>query len=302
MSADRRRVYLIDASIYIFRAWYSVPDTLENAAGQPINALHGFAGFLGGFLDEAKPEHLAVVFDESLTTSFRNEIYPPYKANREPTPPELEHQFAACRELCRLLGVAEYASDSYEADDIIGAIAARMRARGHASVLVTRDKDLAQLVRDGDQFWDYAANRRFGYHEIEEQFGVRPERMADYLALAGDSVDNIPGVPGVGPKTAAALLRVFHSLDDLYDNLDAAAHVTIRGAAKLPDKLRKHRDAAYLARRLTTIACDMPFEFSPRDIERRAPDLAALESFYGRAKFGPLLHRQAVRLAGTLDG
>lgn len=296
------KVHLVDASYFIFRAYFSVSADMTDQDGRLVNALYGFARVLGDVLEKERPRHVAVAFDESLTSSFRNGIYPPYKANREPTPPELEHQFAACRELCRLLGVAEYASDSYEADDIIGAIAARMRAQGHASVLVTRDKDLAQLVRDGDQFWDYAANRRFGYHDIEEQFGVRPERMADYLALAGDSVDNIPGVPGVGPKTAAALLRVFRSLDDLYDNLDAAAHVTIRGAAKLPDKLRKHRDAAFLARRLTTIACDMPFEFEPRDIERRPPDLAALESFYGRAKFGPLLHRQAVRLAKALDG
>lgn len=302
MKRARSKVCLVDASYFIFRAYFSVSADMTDENGRAVNALYGFARVLGDVLEKERPRHVAVAFDESLAGSFRNDIYPAYKANREPTPPDLEHQFAACRELCRLLGVTEYASDTHEADDIIGAIAARMRALGHASVLVTRDKDLAQLVRDGDQFWDYAANRRFAYHQIEGQFGVRPERMADYLALAGDSVDNIPGVPGVGPKTAAALLRVFSSLDELYDNLEAAAQVSIRGAAKLPDRLRKHRDAAFLARRLTTIACDMPLEFSPRDIERRPPDVAALESFYGRAKFGPLLHKQALRLAQDLGG
>lgn len=293
-------VHLVDASYFVFRAYYSVTPEMTDAAGRPVNAVYGFARFLGDVLERSRPRHVAVAFDESLAGSFRNEIFPDYKANREPTPPDLEPQFAACRELCRLLGVAEYASDTYEADDIIGAIVTRMRAGGHASVLVTRDKDLAQLVREGDEFWDYAGNRRFGYRDIEGQFGVRPERMADYLALAGDSVDNIPGVPGVGPKTASALLRAFASLEDLYANLEAAARLPIRGARQLPDRLRTHRDAAFLARRLTTIACDMPLDFAERDIERRPPDVGALQSFYAQARFGPLLHRQAERLAGGL--
>lgn len=290
-------VHLVDASYFIFRAYFSVSADMTDEDGQSVNALYGFARVLGDVLERARPQHVAVAFDESLSGSFRNEIYPAYKANREPTPPDLEHQFAACRELCRLMGVAEYASETYEADDIIGAIATRMRIQGHTSALVTRDKDLAQLVREGDVFWDYASDRRFAYHQIEARFGVRPERMADYLALAGDSVDNIPGVPGIGAKTAGALLKVFESLDHLYENLEETARLPIRGAARLPGRLREHRDAAFLARRLTTIACDMPLEFTARDIECSPPDIAALESFYGRAKFGPLLHRQAVRLA-----
>ncbi|MGQ0385302.1 MAG: 5'-3' exonuclease, partial [Gammaproteobacteria bacterium] len=186
---------------------------------------------------------------------------------------------------------------THEADDIIGTIAARMRGRGHPSVLVTRDKDLAQLIRDGDAYWDYAGERRYAYDEIEEQFGVRPERIADYLALTGDSVDNIPGVPGVGPKTAGALLREFASLEELYAGLDRVPALAIRGAAQLPAKLREHRDAAFFARRLTTIACDMPLEVTADDLARRTPDLGALGAFYDRAKFGAALRRQAERLA-----
>ena len=292
-------LHLVDASYFIFRAYYSVTPEMTDGDGQPVNALYGFARFMGDLLERARPMHVAVAFDESLESSFRNEIYPAYKANREPAPEDLKQQFGLCRDFCRLLGVAEFADPAYEADDIIGCIATRMREAGHASVLVTRDKDLAQLVRERDEFWDFAGDRRLAYHEIEGHFGVRPERMADYLALTGDAVDNIRGVPGVGPKTAAALLRVFGSLEELYDDLESVRGLPIRGAAKLPERLAEHRDAAFLARRLTRIACDMPLEFEARELERRAPDLPGLESFYARAKFGPMLGRQARRLADT---
>ncbi|MCU0975100.1 MAG: hypothetical protein MUC71_02155 [Steroidobacteraceae bacterium] len=293
-------LHLVDASYFIFRAYYSVEPGMAGRDGRAVNALYGFARFMGDLLERARPGLVAVAFDESLDTSFRNEIYPAYKANREPPPPDLGHQFALCRELCRLLGVAEYASGAYEADDIIGAISTRMRARGEACVLVTRDKDLAQLVRQGDEFWDFAGDRRYGYGDIAGQFGVQPERMADYLALTGDSVDNIPGVPGVGPKTAAALLSVFESLEDLYARLDEVPALPLRGAARLPARLAEHRDAAFLARRLTRIACDMPLAFDPADLARRAPAVEALEAFYDHAGFGPMLRRQAQRIAERL--
>lgn len=290
-------VHLIDASYFVFRAYYSVGLEMVDGDGQPVNALYGFGRFLGDLLEEARPAHVAVAFDESLSTSFRNEIYPAYKKNREPAPPELKRQFGLCRELCRLMGVAEFGSPTHEADDIIGTIATRLRASGHRAVLVTRDKDLAQLVRDGDHYWDYAGERRFAYADIEGQFGVRPERMADFLALTGDAVDNIPGVPGVGPKTAAALLSAFASLEELYDGLDRVGRLPIRGAGKLAAKLAEHREAAYFARRLTAIACDMPLDVSLDSLRRRAPDLAAIESFCERHRFGPALRRQAERLA-----
>jgi DNA polymerase-1 len=294
-------LHLVDASFFVFRAYYSVTPAMTDADGQPVNALYGFARFMGDLLERARPSHVAVAFDESLASSFRNEIYPAYKANREPAPEDLKQQFGLCREFCRLMGLAEYADGVYEADDIIGAIATRMREHGHRSVLVTRDKDLAQLVREGDEFWDFAGDRRFAYGDIAAHFGVIPERMADYLALTGDSVDNIPGVPGVGPKTAAALLQVFESLEHLYDNLEGVGSLPIRGAAKLPGRLERHREDAYLARRLTRIACDMPLDFTHEELRRRAPDLPALESFYERAGFGPMLAKQARRLARAME-
>ena len=196
--------------------------------------------FPGDLLERARPEYVAVAFDASLATSFRNRIYPPYKANREPAPPDLALQFERCRELCEHLGVAWFASPEYEADDIIGTLATRLRAEGLRCTLVTRDKDMAQLVREGDVYWDYAGNARYYYRDIAERFGVQPERYADYLALTGDAVDNIPGVPGVGPKTAAVLMRAFDSLDDAVCRLDGVAAIC-RSAARAGSSSRGWR-------------------------------------------------------------
>ena len=269
MAEDKPRVYLIDASIYIFRAYYSVPDTLYNDAGQPINALHGFAGFLAEFLAEARPEHLAVVFDESLTTSFRNDIYPDYKANREQPPEDLKQQFAYCRTLVQSLGLANFSSDTFEADDLIGTLAARMREQGYAVVILSADKDLAQLVEAPDMLWDFARRRRHGFADIPQWLGVEAWQVADWLALTGDSVDNIPGVPGIGAKTAAALLAEFETLDNIYQQIDAVADVKIRGAARIKRLLEENRDAAMLARQLTAIAIDPSLQVTDRDIARQ---------------------------------
>lgn len=290
-------LFLIDASVYVFRAYYSMPPDMADHEGNPTHAVFGFARFLGDLIERVKPEYLAVAFDESLTSSFRNLLYPAYKANRDPAPAELLWQFARCREFCELAGVWQLSSSEFEADDIIGTLATRGRAAGLPVTLVTRDKDMAQLVRDGDVYWDYGANERYRYHEIEGRFGCSPERYVDFLALTGDAVDNIPGVPGVGRKTAAAIMREFGSLDELYGDLERARALPIRGAAKLPEKLLQHRDAAYLARRLAAITCDMPLEFDHLALRRRAPCLGGLTAFYDRLGFGPLLRQQALRLA-----
>jgi 5'-3' exonuclease len=290
-------LYLIDASVYVFRAYYSMPPDMRDRDGNPAHALFGFARFLGDLIERARPRHLAVAFDESLASSFRNRIDPAYKANREPAPEDLKRQFGRCREFCRHIGVAEFGSQEYEADDIIGTLHARFRAEGLPVTVVTRDKDLAQLIREGDIYWSYTDNLRLAHHEIEGHFGVAPDRYADFLALTGDAVDNIRGVPGVGPKTAAALLRDFVSLEELYDNLDAVAELPIRGAAKLPEKLLRHRDDAFHARRLTSIVCDMPLSADRDSLRLRAPDLAALGEFFDHHNFGPMLRNQSERLA-----
>ena len=289
--------YLIDASVYVFRAYYSMPDDMVDDQGNPINALYGFCRFLGDFMEQVRPAHIAVLFDTSLSTSFRTEIYPLYKANRDPAPPDLKRQFEQCREFTRALGLMECAHPGYEADDLIGTLVIEGRREGQSSTIVTRDKDLAQLVAKDDVFWDFAGKGKITYEQIPGVFGVWPEQIADFLALAGDSVDNIPGVPGVGKKTAAALLQHFGSLDNVYANLDTVHEVSVRGAKTLGAKLDQHKDAATLARQLTGIACDVPMERPPTGMKPRSPDLGAINALFDVAGIGTALRRQAERVS-----
>ena len=289
--------YLIDASVYVFRAYHSLPDDMVDGDGNPVNALYGFCRFIGDFVEQVRPQYLAVLVDESLTSSFRSEIYPAYKANREPAPEDLKRQIRQCREFTRALGVMECAHPVYEADDLIGRLVEEGRRAGRASTIVSRDKDLAQLISKRDVFWDFAGKGKLTYDQIPGVFGVWPEQIADFLALAGDSVDNIPGVPGVGKKTAAALLQHFGSLEALYANLDRVHEVGCRGAKTLGLKLDVHRDAAMLARRLTGIACDAPLERALTCLTPAAPDLGAINALFDRAAIGTALRRQAERVS-----
>src|SRR5512137_3141898 len=286
-------IYLVDASVFIFRAWFSVPVEVVDRDGNAVNAVLGFARFLAELLEKESPRHIAVAFDESLEQGYRNEIYPAYKANREPAPVELKRQFALCQEICAALGVTRYSSSRYEADDIIGTLATRARAAGLPVTIVSRDKDLTQLLSSVDIYWDAVADVRYGYDDIAERFGVVPERMADFLALMGDAVDNIPGVPGVGRKTAQKLLKHFDTLPGVFDNLDAVPKLKFRGAAFVAESLREHREAAFLSQRLTQIACDMPLEAALDDLERGRPDLSTLDAFYDAQGFGRMLRDQA---------
>jgi DNA polymerase-1 len=295
-------VYLIDASVYVFRAWYSLPPGLHDEDGNPTHALYGFARFLGDLIERRSPRYVAVAFDECRGSGHRRALLPSYKANREPAPPELKRQFGLCREYCRHLGVADFGSTDFEADDLIGTLAARARAAGLRVTVVSRDKDLAQLVGQGDCFWDYSDAAEYRYEEIAARFGVPPERLADYLALMGDAVDNIPGVPGIGPKTAAALMLRFATLEEIYANLDEVAHLPLRGASSLAAKLSTHREAAFLARALTRIHCDAPMIEDHAELLRRSPEVAAVAGFCSRHGFGNLLSRQAERIAATLAG
>jgi DNA polymerase-1 len=281
----------------VFRAYYALPPDMVDRDGNRANAVFGFARVLGDLIERARPKYIAVAFDQSLMKCFRNRIYPAYKANREPPPADLELQFGRCMELCKCLGITALASPEYEADDIIGTLVTAMRREGVRSTVISRDKDLAQLIREGDVYWDFGGRNPYSYHDIERHFGVAPERFADYLALTGDSVDNIPGIPGIGPKTAAALMKEFASLDDLYERLDRVVGLKMRGAVALGARLREHREAAYLARQLTAIMCEVPLGVGTDGLRRRRPDLAALTSFYDGQGFGPFLRRQGERLA-----
>jgi 5'-3' exonuclease len=289
--------YLIDASVYIFRAYYSMPDDMVDRDGNPVNALYGFCRFIGDFMEQVRPQHMAVAFDESLTTSFRSAIYPAYKANREPAPDDLKRQFVLCRRFVKALGVMHCSDPGYEADDLIGTLVTLGRAQGRPSTIVSRDKDLTQLLTKVDVFWDFAGKGKLGYDRIPDVFGVWPEQIADFLALAGDAVDNIPGVPGVGKKTASALLQHFGSLENIYVNLDRIHEVQVRGAKTLGAKLELHREAADLARKLTGIACDAPFDDPQACLRPARPNLGAINALYDELDIGMALRRQAERIA-----
>ncbi|MBV8743285.1 MAG: hypothetical protein JOZ12_15965 [Sinobacteraceae bacterium] len=290
-------IFLIDASVYVFRAYHSALPGMVDRDGNPVHAVFGFARFLGDLIERVRPRYMAVAFDQRLANSYRSRVYPPYKANREPQPLDLVAQFEICREVCRRLGLAVFTHPEYEADDIIGTLACQMRDAGVRSAFITRDKDLAQLVRDGDLFWDYGAREQFGYHDIERHYGVMPERFADYLALTGDGVDNIPGVPGIGPRTAAALMKQFASLEDLFADLERVLTLKLRGARELAQRLRSHQESVFLARRLTRITCDMDLGVGVEGLRRRIPDINALGGLYDHLGFGPFLRRQGERLA-----
>ncbi len=290
-------IFLIDASVYVFRAYHSQLPDMVDGDGNPVHAVFGFARFLGDLMERVRPQYIGVAFDRRLATSYRNRIYPAYKANREPTPPGLPRQFEYCRELCRHLGLAAFVDPDFEADDLIGTLSCLMRAEGIRSAFITRDKDLAQLVRDGDLLWDFGARTQIGYRDVQRYFGVAPEGFADFLALTGDTCDNIPGVPGIGPKIAATLMRKFGSLDELYANIGRVAALGLRGGSALGERLAAHRESVFLSRQLTRIVCDLPLGVSAADLRPRTPDLASLGVLYDHLGFGPLLRRQGERLA-----
>jgi len=288
-------VYLVDASIYIFRAWFSMSDEFVNQKGEPTNAVYGFSGFLCSLLEQTGAEHMAVAFDESLSKGHRNEIYPEYKANRDPAPEELKRQFSWARSVAEAMGLQCFVDSRYEADDLIGTLAEFWRARGHPICVVTSDKDLAQLVGENDHWWDFARNQKLNAKQLTEKFGVMPEQMADYLALTGDSVDNIPGVPGVGPKSASALLGHFGDLNNIYERLDEVQHLGIRGAKSLQKKLADHRDAAELAKKLTVIETAVESALASPELGRTEVDTARLNSLFDELSFGGMLRQRCLR-------
>ena len=287
-------VYLVDASIYVFRAWFSISDEFANTRGEPTNAVYGFTGFLCSLLEQTKAEHIGVAFDESLTESYRNEIYSEYKANRDPAPEELKRQFNWARDIAESMGLSCCGDNRYEADDLIGTLATHWRGRGHPVCVITSDKDLAQLIEKDDTWWDFTRNKKLGRTQIKEKFGVYPEQIADYLALTGDSVDNIPGVPGVGPKSASALLNHFEDLDSIWNRLEEVQHLSIRGAKSLHRKLCDNRDAAELARRLTIIETEVPSALRNPDITRSDIDEARLNRLFDEMDFGQMLRRRCL--------
>ncbi len=297
-TAPRTPLYLVDASLYVFRAWHSMPDEFRDAQGWPTNAVHGFARFLLDLLERERPRHIAIAFDEALDSCFRHRIYAGYKGNREPAPDELRRQFAHCKALCAALGLGVLAHHEYEADDLIGTALHAHRDAGFRGVIISADKDLSQLLYEHDEQWDYARNQRWGMAGVKARHGVHAHQIADYLALCGDAVDKIPGVTGIGAKSAAVLLAHFGSLDAMLERIDEVPFLRLRGAAAMAVRLREQREHALLWRQLTTIALDAPLPSDAAQFVRTQADADMLGGLCEALRFGPLTRRRLFAAAG----
>ncbi|MCV6625548.1 MAG: flap endonuclease [Cellvibrionaceae bacterium] len=291
-------VCLIDASIYIFQYYFSLPPNWTASNGLSTEAVYGFATFLLKLREQTQPKRVGVCFDESLGTSFREALYPEYKSSRALPDEALAFQLDSCRELAELMGLACFGSERYEADDLIGSLAARLRRSKSPVAILTRDKDLGQLItRRQDYLWDFAKEQRHYAPDIEAKWGVPPGLMADYLALVGDSIDDIPGVPGIGAKTAAALLQQHPGIKALYTNLDSLAELPLRGAKGLADKLETHLEQVAMAKTLATIVTDIPLIKSVKELDWAAADLDGLANFCQDRGFPRLFSRMEKLLA-----
>ena len=278
-------LYLVDAPIYFFRSWFAFPDRFFSPEGHSTNGLYGYAHFLLDLLIQKKPVYIAAAFDESLNTCFRNRIFPEYKANREQPDENLTYQLNQCRRLTSLLGVVNIAHKEYEADDIIGSLKKQL-GRRRSVIIVTRDKDLGQLLGKKDKIWDPVQDEYQHKEDIVRKFGVPPESVADLLALAGDAVDNIPGVPGIGVKTASAILNFAGSVNNLMRNPGIILNSEIKGAARVCETLLDHRQAIIKYKQLTTVFCDMNLGLDISSIKVRPASRRKLLFYCDEVNFG----------------
>jgi len=291
------QVLLIDSSIYIFKSYFSLPEkwhSMDNL--YPTQAIYGFTNFLLDLLKKQQPNYIFCAFDESLQTGFRHQLCPNYKINRELPDEGLAFQLNACRQLCRVLGIAEMASSQYEADDLLGAMAQQVRNAGMQPVIISRDKDLTQIIQEGDLYWDIGKSQPKNHQQLEQDLGVGCHQMADYLALVGDSSDSIAGVPGVGPKTARELLSWMPSIEHIIEHSDQLGDLPIRGAAKLSDKIVNNKDQLLLSRKLATILTDIDDIPSCDNIQWQGIYQDAFGLFTDEMGFGDVFNHRAADL------
>ena len=287
-TATARHFYLIDGSGFVFRAFHALPP-LTRPDGTPVNAVLGFTNMLWKILRETDADHAAVIFDSARRT-FRNDIFEDYKANRGETPEELIPQFPLVREATRAFNLAAIELNGFEADDLIAAYAQAARDQGGQVTIVSADKDLMQLVEaDRVVMYDYFKNKEIGPDQVRERFGVGPERVVDVQALAGDSTDNVPGVPGIGIKTAAQLINDYGDLDRLLDRAEEIKQ------PKRRQNLIEHADMARLSRTLVTLRRDAPLPLPLDQLARRAPDRDALLGFLEENGFKSVATRVAAQ-------
>jgi DNA polymerase I len=286
-------LHLIDGSAFIFRAYHALPPLTRKSDGLPVGAVSGFCNMLFKVVEDAQgadaPTHVAVIFDYSGKT-FRNQIYDKYKANRPPPPEDLVPQFPLTRDATRAFNIACIEKDGFEADDIIATLACRAREAGGRVTIISSDKDMMQLVGGGVEMYDAMKNKRIDREGVEAKFGVGPERVVDVQALAGDSVDNVPGAPGIGVKTAALLINEYGDLDSL---LERAGEIK---QPKRRESLQNNVELIRLSRQLVQLDCDMELDFGFDALEVHDPEPDVLLGFLAEMEFRTMTKRIAAKL------
>ncbi len=274
---------LVDGSSYLYRAFHAFPP-LTNSAGEPTGAMYGVLNMLKSLISQVQPSHIAVVFDAKGKT-FRDEMFEQYKSHRPPMPDDLRKQIQPLHDIIRALGIPLLVIEGVEADDVIGTLAVAASKANQKVLISTGDKDMAQLVDDNIMLINTMNNTLLDRDAVIEKYGIPPELIIDYLALMGDSADNIPGVAGVGEKTALGLLQGIGSMAEIYANLDKVAELPIRGAKKLGDKLLAEKEMADLSYRLATIKTDVVLDITPEQLTLGASNNEQLTEYFGRYEF-----------------
>lgn len=281
--SEQKPVVLIDGSSYLYRAFHALPP-LSTSTGQPTGAVRGVANMLRKMIKDYQPDYIGVIFDAKGKT-FRDEMFEQYKANRPPMPDDLRAQVEPLHALIRAMGLPLIVEDGVEADDVIGTFARRLAAEGRPVIISTGDKDMAQLVDEHVTLVNTMTDTVMDPAGVVKKFGIPPSLIIDYLALMGDKVDNIPGVPGVGEKTALALIQGLGSLENIYANLEKVAELDFRGAKKMPEKLAEHRDMAFMSYKLATIKTDCELKETLEDLRPAEQDREALERMFRELEF-----------------
>ncbi len=274
---------LVDGSSYLFRAFHAPPH-LTNSNGEPTGAIYGVVNMLRSLLKKYQPSHMAVVFDAKGKT-FRSDIYEEYKAHRPPMPDDLRSQIEPLHNIVKAMGLPLLCIDGVEADDVIGTLAQQAGDQGRFTLISTGDKDMAQLVNEHVMLINTMTDTLLDTDGVEKKFGVKPEQIIDYLALMGDSSDNIPGLPKVGEKTAQAMLQGIPSIDKIYEDIEAVTSLSFRGAKSMPDKLREYKDQLLMSRELATIKLDVELPMHPDDLHIQPADSEKLAELYGQCEF-----------------
>src|SRR5271155_3560358 len=289
MAAERRQLILVDGSGYIFRAFHALPP-MNTSRGLPTHAVYGFVRMLLKLLKDVRPSHIAIVFDSPKRT-FRDDLFADYKANRAEAPNDLVVQIPYIHRAVEAFRIKSLMLDGFEADDVIGTLAKRAAQEHFIVTLITADKDFMQLVGPHVSLWnaDPTRDKRTGPREVRERFGVEPSALVDIQALTGDSIDNVKGVPGVGEKTAVALIQKFGGIKQLYENLDRIEESGIRGAKKVAGLLGEHRAAVDLARKLVRIETDMALKLEPDEFAWQGVDEGAAAELLRELEFNSII-------------